>query len=384
MQSALICQHDFRAWQGSEIVCCELAEALRTRGVDVTLLCNGYDARRFDAMNMIGVHVTDDPDHIDPFNFDLIYSHHHVAHLFAPRILDNVARKGRRFPVMVYAHLGPQHPLEQPGPWIEQYLADIVVANSPETQAHLAAVAPELPKACVVRNPAPERFFRDPATFDAPKQLNRILAVSNSFKPEILEALEKLEDRGISVTRLGKQFKARRITPELIAEHDAVLSIGKTAQYALAMRVPIFCYGGFGGPGWLDADNFEQAGHLNFSGRSHPQKMTVDGIAVGVTEGFKQATDFVLGLAENDLAEFRFETYIETLDSRVDALLTDTERAERLSRLSEEPVVKSRFDREHAMAVCIRNEYRKSPLQRLPKNPKRRLWLVKARRRLGL
>ena len=57
------------------------------------------------------------------------------------------------------------------------------------------------------------------------------------------------------------------MTPEVLAPYDAVVTIGKTVQYALSMGIPAYVYDHFGGVGWLDEDSLEPELHWAFSGQ---------------------------------------------------------------------------------------------------------------------
>ena len=123
------------------------------------------------------------------------------------------------------------------------------------------------PRAHVFHNAAPARYAR-PA--GAPRQaLRKLILVSNHLPHEVKEAAVLLRARGIDVKRWGRGGDVRnmRLLPKHLDDVDAVVSIGKTVQYALRSRVPVFVYDRFGGPGWLTPDNFDRCAHANFSGR---------------------------------------------------------------------------------------------------------------------
>ena len=62
--------------------------------------------------------------------------------------------------------------------------------------------------------------------------------------------------------------------------------------YCFALKVPVYCYDHFGGPGWLSADNLDLAGQKNFSGRGFARK-TSEVIAQEIVNGYQES---LLGL----------------------------------------------------------------------------------------
>lgn len=100
----------------------------------------------------------------------------------------------------------------------------------------------------------------------------KIAIVSNHVPPELIEARELLTQQGCEVDIYGLGFKVSLITPEVLNEYDLVITIGKTVQYAMTLRLPVYCYDMHGGPGYLSAEELDRAAFYNFSGRGFPKK----------------------------------------------------------------------------------------------------------------
>src|SRR5690606_28711208 len=99
-------------------------------------------------------------------------------------------------------------------------------------------------------NAAPPRFWRLEREYSP--TLKSVLLVSNHLPDELLELKQELLRRGIAVKHMGRNGDDYgRLGPKALLESDLVVSIGKTAQYCLASRTPLFVYDHFGGPGYL-------------------------------------------------------------------------------------------------------------------------------------
>lgn len=308
---AVVMTNRLAQWGGAEIITCELAEELAGRGMVVTVYAHFISDEIRAMLGSFGISTTTDPDAVEVMGADIAYSHHQIISLLLARQSRRDAGLRGEPPVVVYNHLSPYEPLETPGPFVEEELADHIWCNSPETQAMLAEYGPAFARAEVVPNPAPERFFASrPA---AGERLASLLVVSNHVPQELTEAMGRLSAAGIRITHLGLSGVQRRIDPTDILGHDAVLTIGKTVQYALASRTPVYCYDHFGGPGWLDATTFPTAEATNFSGRSRPQRRTVEDLVHDITAGFPAARDWAAELEDSLLDRWRLSHHIDGL-----------------------------------------------------------------------
>ena len=90
------------------------------------------------------------------------------------------------------------------------------------------------------------------------------------------------------VTHLGSGGVVALVSPAHVDAADAVITIGKTVQYALAAACPVFCYDIHGGPGWLTQRNLGTARRHNFSGRPFA-RMDAAAIARQVLDGYAGA-----------------------------------------------------------------------------------------------
>lgn len=288
----LITQAHLVHYQGSEIVTLELAEYLASQGADVIVAVQayGYPLREEFERREIAVYEILDPELervLEQRAPDIAW----IQHSIIPDALLRAPRGVRFYFHHMSAHLAPEFTLI---PELERRLATAVLFESPSSLvSHRNTGAydgMDDDRLQVFGNPAPERFGdadRDPEA--APR---RLLVVSNHLQPELLDALRQL-DGEFEVELVGSERELgatpKRIEADDIARAGAVISIGKTVQYALAVGTPVFVYDHFGGPGWLTPENFEGVAFENFSGRGSAGRMSADEIAAQLRDGFEGA-----------------------------------------------------------------------------------------------
>lgn len=316
----LVCTHHLRTWAGSEVVSLELTEALQAQGGLVTVyapfILDSFITEAFGD----GMTVLTDPETVDLRDFDLVYCQHQTLSRILPhQDLDFLTGPGR--PLFVYNHLSPIEPFEFPGPYCETDVADLIWSHSPHTVDHLMGYGAVFGETRVVPNPAPAVFHAPVRAdvADVPDRPRRLLSVSNHLPEELAQAFDLLRAQGVEITRIGAPDDIRRLCPADLAAHDGVVTIGKTVQYALLGRCPVFCYDGFFGPGWLTEPVYEAARGMNFSGRSHPDQRGPEILARELMDGFAEAAAFVSGLAPDRLSRFDLQTYVDDLLSALKA-----------------------------------------------------------------
>lgn len=353
VESVLICTNHLFMWAGSELVAIEMAEELLSRGIRVDLFATLPDRAFLRAILGDRVTVYDKAKAVDLGRYDLVYAQHHVFPLILHAALSGGLTGAG--PFLVWNHLSPFVPLEAPGPIVEPRLADVILANSEETKAMLTASGPRFTAARLWPNPAPKAFATPHALPDGAG----FLAVSNRFTPESLAAFDLLESQGSPVCRIGQDHAQERVGPAHLAAVCGVITIGKTVQYALRSGRPVYCYGPYGGPGWLDADNFEAARAANFSGRSHPVKKTGDAIAQELVTGLPAATDFARSI--NPAAhDFCLEALVDALLQEAGETLSDPEWQSQRRALLAHPQTRQSIALEANLCTAIQRFYLKS------------------------
>lgn len=295
---------------GSEIVALEIAEALYERGFEVLIRTNCLSDVLIRSAR-VPIRFSDSDELIDLCDFDFVWMHHNmVAHLD----IDNLLRSNR-LPTIVSAHLSPFEMLELVGVGFAVLVGARLVSNSEETKARLVAMGIDSGEVLNFKNAAPKRFDLNLHSKRQTKVLAKLLVVSNHIPDEVCEAMTLLKKRGVLVKVFGLGRMERRITEFDIQDADAVLTIGKTVQYALLSGVPVFCYDHFGGPGWLTKENFDKACFYNFSGRCCGTRYSSKAIFEKLVVGYEVAANEALYLKTEFGSEFLIDSYIDQLCS---------------------------------------------------------------------
>ena len=289
----LITTNHLRNFAGSEIVSFELIEYFLERDWIVDVYTHDLgdpllgEIQKLPSWGRLTLHVANLDEEFAE-EYDLIWVQHSIL---PPGLLRRLETDGVGAP-LVWHHLSSFMDVELPRhAALENQLAAVSMGMSPTTLERLGEFGIPADKLVLFDNPAPDAFadYSGPAVTG----LHKLLVVSNHAPAEVREAMEILTGQGVEVTFLGVDDRPVRITPEVIAGFDAVLTIGKTVPYALSMGIPVYVYDHFGGPGWLDADNLEPAAHDSFSGRKEARQASATRIAGEIVEGFEPALEFV-------------------------------------------------------------------------------------------
>lgn len=327
---ALIATNHLVDLAGSEMVAFEFAQHFRSMGAEVTVFANIVGTPMRERFQKAKIPLVDDPSLIRPFTFDLVYFQHQVAGLFdySPSPAD------RSHSIFAFGRLSPFGFMESGG-WAHEVLADVVYANSAETADSLRERGVSLPIK-VFHNAAPARFHLSRKR-DLPERPRKILVVTNHRDPTLMQVVNLLKEHA-EVQHIGRTGTVLPVTHTLIQSVDLVVSIGKTVQYALASKTPVFVYDRWGGPGYLNAGNFDRASYFNFSGRCTPGVRTAYQLVEEIITGYRLFTP--------DLRQFYLPDYLNEIAGQ-----EPTSNDERRSRLARDP---NAVHRERLMAAYIR------------------------------
>ena len=276
-----------RNFTGSEVVMFELAREFVSKNHDVTLAAFELKNPLLEKLKAIPVKVMSLPQ--VEGKFDLIWSQHFptIEHLVSRKI--SAAK-------IIFSSLSPYEPLESPPACFDKMT--LFLANSDETKQTMVEMGLEADQVLVFPNPAPQNFFNYEIRKNS--ELKKIAVVSNTVQPVLEECAQILEREGICMDFVGIKKTPKLVTPEVLGEYDAVITIGKTVQYCLALGIPVFVYDRFGGCGYLNKENIERAKWFNFSGRCSGVILSAGEIASRVREGFRHYDrNFLRGFARD-------------------------------------------------------------------------------------
>lgn len=330
----LIINNQFVSLTGSEVHCLELAEFLTACGAKVTLCGLRRDAAFCEQIRHR--HPVEGRRALLMQRFDYVWSHQQTGFLLA-HILCGLRTKGA-----VHGLLSSYLELEA-APSNLQNSGLVLLANSAETQEVAAQKAPET-NVKVLRNVVPGAFADAPKLAHGPA-LKRLAIVSNHVPAEVEEAVNLLAAQGIETTIFGKAHRFVPIDETTLIDFDAVMTIGKTAQYCLVQGIPLFLYDHFGGPGYFAPDELERHEDANFSGRSQPDQATAGGLAMQIVEGYVDAVKNAQALAEIAPQRYLLEHQLP------EVLPSPKDRREALFSVGQRFAILLRYLRQHPRTV---------------------------------
>ncbi|WP_366552618.1 hypothetical protein [Aquibaculum sediminis] len=311
---------------GSELVIQEIAEFFLQAGHEVQICANFLGQPMQGVAERTGARTVVASDEINALDFDLVM----VINQIAPVLSYEPSEAMRPRTRFVFLHVDLNFPLSQPGLVHEPLLADEIWLHSEEARAYFTAEGLPEEKVRLFDNAAPPRFWR--AERDYRPELKHLLVVSNHLPEELGAAITLLREQGIAVTHYGRGGDHwRRLDPKALLEADAVVTIGKTVPYCLASRTPVFVYDHFGGPGWLDAENWERARWFNYSGRCTRTQLAPDALAEELVQGYENGIAFVRDLPDAQRARYRLRPQLLALLERIEDTQTNEARLEALS-----------------------------------------------------
>lgn len=323
-KTALVACSRLVDFAGAEITSLEIAEALRDLGFKVLLAALEVGPELAKEMNLLGIEYIDlSVSSIIGADFDLIWVSHYIA---AYHLLVN---EGIHAKVGVFSSLSFFEPLEAPPLPLLSFSRYVV--NSEENLLYFNSQYPQFTdRVEVFPNAAPVRFF---AAYQKSRDvfLTSIAIISNHPPHEVSDLIPQLERNGIRVDLIGLQGNRTRVTPEILSSYSAIITIGKSVQYCLALGVPVFCYDHFGGPGWITLDSFDAAFAKNFSGRCTYAPRTSEALGVAIISGFAKVLDQRDALRKLAQTHFDLSTNLRGIldiasQSQFSISLSETER----------------------------------------------------------
>lgn len=322
----LISAAHFSGFGGAATAALDWLEVYRSLGLRCDFYGDTCHPRLLRRVQDLGGEVIPRAEDVHAFDYDLLHAQGYVLPLFDYQLRSS----SRRSTLFAVAHLSTYSKGSAPGLVFEPLLGNVTLANSEETAAYLRGLKLGLAPALSFNNAAPMRWSQ---RVRRRRRMSSVVIVSNHIPPELNDAVPLLRAQGIEVAILGQGYDYRLINEYMLVRHDAIITIGKTVQYALLARIPVYVYDRYGGPGYLAASNIEAAQFFNFSGRCCRRQVTAEQIAREVIDGHAPADEYLRSLPEQALDAFRLETYArELLVMARDNGRTNVELSEIMSR----------------------------------------------------
>lgn len=312
MPRVLITNNQLHSYGGSEMVTLELAEEFLRRGWEVDVYTNFLDypfRSEFDQLEPNSLlRFSDAEADFTECIYDLIWVNHSVL---PPALITKLSMTDV-LPPIIWHHMSSFVDLEAPilGE-VEMTVTSRVSAVSEEAAANLSRFGIPRDQITLLHNPVPQQFLGTPAkTF--PECPRTILSISNHVPSELEDAFALLESQGIQVKRIGT-LHPRRVTPEAFDHADAIVTIGKSTQYALSLGTPCFEYDVFGGCGWITGENFEDELATNFSGRTSRRKLSPESIVREFLTGYSAARAYSASSVEEHRIQFSLPRHLNAI-----------------------------------------------------------------------
>jgi hypothetical protein len=306
---ALLGTTDFASIAGSEILLIELAEELAKADFECDLVAFSIGQPAEALAKKAKINVRRKPAEVRPLTYDLVWLQTQIG----PALDFSPGPNERENTLFLFAHLDLKWNLAGPGLVMEELIADRFMFCSPEARDHFGSQGLNGERALVFHNAAPAEFSR--VAGSKRETLQRLLIVSNHAPAEVVEAVAILRRGGLHVECWGRggDVAGRRLSALDVQSTDAIVTIGKTVQYALRARVPVYVYDHLGGPGWLTSENFDRCAHFNFSGRCTLVKKDAAQIASEVHAGFSQATAYAATCDIETMPQYHLERLVQDL-----------------------------------------------------------------------
>jgi hypothetical protein len=306
MKKSTIIINDFTGFNGSQIVCLEIANYLAVRDHHVTIRAERHSQLLSPYLHK-NVVIAD--SRVDICDFDFVWAMHGHFALNTSDLEKLKLWKG----TFISMHLSGTTKAESFHHYFSVRFSNCRIFNCENAMELLEDKLKINGKSYNLKNAAPSKFHNNSPSDT--KKLKKLLIVSNHVPLELLDAINILKDLHIDVRHIGiekeKGGEYKLIEPEDILKTDAVVTIGKSIQYALCSTRPVYCYDHFGGPGWLSDANFQLAEYKNFSGRCHPIKKNSNQIADELINGFLNAKSFVISNWNKFHKNYDLESFLD-------------------------------------------------------------------------
>lgn len=310
MKRVLLTVQCINVISGSDTHVLTIAKEFKKRGweVDVfTLIYKGPMKEVFESNDINVIVYSNDIVFAD--KYDLIWGCHY------PVLNYCLCVKKLKADHIIFNSLSPYAPVES----LPMYYNDLtaILCNSNETMdTHLKNFG-NIENISVFPNYAHKNYFE----YELNKQnLKKIAVISNHIPNELNEAIVLLKEKNYELDVYGMQATQVFVDDILLKEYDLVISIGKTVNYALAMKVPVYCYDHFGGCGYFSVDTIEGEYLANFSGRFTNRKISSNEIVREIEEKYQENISNLDAFKEFATNTFCFETLFDnTLNSLNDS-----------------------------------------------------------------
>lgn len=297
-KSLLLTNYEMQQFAGSEIDTATMANFFVKLGYDVTdfTLYVGYPIEEELFPNNIKVITLGNVNELKK-EYDIIWAHHYPLLdylLFYHKIN---AKK------IIYASLSSFIGMEAaPEYWKD---LSVILSNSEKTKESLIRDGVCGDDIIIFPNYAPKAYFETKLVSNP--ILRKLCIISNHVPKELRELVLILKQNEIEVDIIGIGDIPKRVDDKLLLEYDAIISVGKTVNYAIALGIPVYCYDQFGGPGFINKENYRQAFQFHFSGKTFDRFLTGKELYEDIVHQYTNTLNDLDDLRKMAYADFCYE-----------------------------------------------------------------------------
>lgn len=286
-KKVLLTNHHLEHYAGSELVTLDLAKEFQSRGWDVFVATFIYGGNMQKAFESEGISVFNILSDVLPEKeFDLVWGHHFPV-LIKCFVEDQVRTRS-----LIISSLSSALPVEKVNALEDQ--ADLILFNCYVNQERyiLDNLSQQIKnKIHVLPNSVSNEYFLESEGYQKQRELKKVAVISNHPPSELRHATSQLKKQGLCIDLIGLCDTPRLITKTVLQSYDAVITIGRTVQHCFALKVPVFVYDHFGGPGWLNPDDFYMVERHNYSGKCCSRKISSEKIVQELIEGYSKSLE---------------------------------------------------------------------------------------------
>ena len=298
-------------YMGSTVVCLQVAQALQEMDAQVVIVSSSYayPMRTLFEESKLQVILERESSGLQLEDFDFVWLHSQLLPVHMIGQLREISESSNPdiLPTFIFNHMASidSAPDEHPYiPFFEEMLSSMSLYVSQEAEDSSTPLYDPSKNVSskIFLNPAPSSLFFHKKDYRSVPE--KIAIISNHVPSEMKEAKILLEEKNIKVDIIGIEGTPEDVSAPLLERYDVIVSIGKTVQYCLCSGLPVFIYDHFGGFGYLDNKNFDDAAYAHFSGRGG-QNFPADELADKIVNEYVSACEY----AEKNIAVFqdRFE-----------------------------------------------------------------------------
>ena len=308
MKKVLITNFAIVQFAGSEINCVTIAKRLKELGYEIYVAAIEFGSPIYDIVKNdfdSTIHLLENDFDFSQIEFDIVWAHHSF-------LLDwLIFEKGLRAKKIITSSLSPKEPFEVAPIYANELCFSL--ANSQETYEKLTKEE-NVKNVYLLENYSFQSYFKRDIKVE---KLEKIAVVSNHIPKEEMEAIQKLSKKGYQVDIYGLPGKQVLITDEILKDYDCIITIGKTVQYAMSLKIPVYIYDIHGGNGYLTMETMEINRAHNFSGRGFGKK-DADTMADEIIKNFQTTLTQLEDIKDYAVKNFCFETKIDEVLQRIE------------------------------------------------------------------